>query len=149
MTPIPLKMRREMAEMPFYKHCARHNDECNGRITWEHALIVAGKRLNEIWAIVPLCAYHHSVDYHQDGAGLVKELNKWIALCRSTPEDLAKYPRSGFEQMKKYLISKYGLWVDPFAPKVPVVEKPVENLGILWGNRQDSLDAHLLNKVFQ
>lgn len=103
MRPIPPKLREEMASDPYYKFCARrHEGTCSGRITWEHALIYAGKQINEKWAIIPLCVYHHL------GEGLNKELNVYIALERATPEEFAKYPRKDWSQIFRYLSAKYG-----------------------------------------
>jgi len=83
MRPIPKKLRDEMADDPYYSMCAREVDGgCSGRITWEHAIIYAGKQLNEKFAIIPLCEYHHL------GEGLVKEINVCIALNRATEQEL-------------------------------------------------------------
>lgn len=57
MRKIPQKLRDELAADPYYKTCARKSGECSGRITWEHAVIYAGRQVNERWAIVPLCLY--------------------------------------------------------------------------------------------
>lgn len=92
MHPIPPKMRAEMAEDPYYKTCCRKDDECSGRITWEHSFIYAGRQVQEIWAIIPLCVYHHL------GDGLKKRLNERIAVARATPQELAKYPRRDWKQ---------------------------------------------------
>lgn len=81
----------------YYKHCARANFDCSGRITWEHAFIYAGKQINEKWAIIPLCVYHHL------GEGLDKHENQRIALRRATEEDLAKYPKKDWEYEKAWL----------------------------------------------
>lgn len=86
-----------MSVDPYYQVCARKNGECQGRITWEHAFIYAGKQINEKWAIIPLCVYHHL------GEGLVKNENQRIALARATPEDLAKYPNFDWEKRRNYL----------------------------------------------
>lgn len=104
MRKIPKKLLDDMLSDPYYKRCARQNCECNGRITLEHAFIYAGRQINEKWAIIPLCWYHHL------GTGLVKDINQWIALSRATPEELAKYPRGGWEQKLKYLEGKYGIY---------------------------------------
>lgn len=101
MRKIPLKMRTEMSLDPYYKTCARENDECSGRITWEHAFIYAGRQVNEKWAIIPLCVYHHL------GPGLDKDLNRFIALRRANDEELLKYP-SNWDQLKSYLDKKYA-----------------------------------------
>lgn len=92
---IPKKLRDEIALDPYYQTCCRKNRECAGRITWEHAFIYGGKQINEKWAILPLCIYHHL------GEGLKKRLNERIAVARATPEELAKYPRRDWNQYKK------------------------------------------------
>lgn len=103
MRPIPLPLRKIISEDPYYRICARWKDgSCNGRITIEHALIYGGRQVNEIWALIPLCWYHHL------GDGLEKLKNQFIALSRATAEDLKKYPT--FIQLKKYLTKKYNLW---------------------------------------
>lgn len=103
MNNIPGPLRAELAEDPYYKICARVDFDCSGRITWEHAHYYAGKQIQERWAIIPLCVYHHL------GPGLNKELNQAIALARASDEDLAKYPRGNWQQMKSYLFKKYEI----------------------------------------
>lgn len=109
MTRIPEKLKRDMLADPYYRRCARENSECAGRITWEHAFIHAGKQIQELWAIIPLCAFHHAVDEYQDGGDLCKEINQFLALSRATAEDLAKYPKTNWGQMFSYLSSKYAV----------------------------------------
>lgn len=130
-TCIPLKQRKEMAGKPFYTMCAlagHLGHECEGRITWEHAIIVAGKSYQAEWAIPPLCEKSHAVDNFQDAGTMIKEINEWIAYSRATDEDLLKicgdspgtdprFAKSKYHfQRKKYLINKYGVWT----PKVPL-----------------------------
>ena len=94
MRPIPPALRNQLAADPFFARCARWREgNCDGRITWEHAIIYAGRQVNERWAIIPLCAYHHAVDDHQDGGDLDKDLNVLIALSRAEPSELEKYPK--------------------------------------------------------
>ncbi len=97
MRPIPKKLREELVSDPYYKYCARLGSDCSGRITWEHAWTYAGRQINEKWAIIPLCWYHHL------GPGLNKEINRLLSLARATVEDLAKYPRMNWTQVKKSL----------------------------------------------
>lgn len=111
--PIPKKMREEMDAQDYYHQCARNQalndhvcepDPVTGRlIEWEHALIFGSKKVNEIWAIVPICWLVHR------GGEMVKEINEWLALNRATDEDFAKYPRNSWAQRKQYLNSKYGI----------------------------------------
>ena len=90
MNNIPKKLRAELGEDPYYQTCSRnellHDHECEGRITWEHALIYAGKQIQARFAIIPLCEWAHL------GAGLIKSINIAIAMHRATPEDIEKYP---------------------------------------------------------
>ena len=110
MRPIPLKTRKEIKSDPFYKTCARAEDgSCQGRITIEHALIYAGRQINEKWALIPLCEYHHAVDKHQDGGDLNKEKNIWIALNRATNEQLHVLSKAiNYIEYKKRLNDTYG-----------------------------------------
>lgn len=87
MSPIHKKLREQLAADHEYRVCARRSDECEGRITWEHALTYAGKQVQERFAIIPLCVYHHL------GAGLNKRWNIDYAMSRATEEDKSRYPR--------------------------------------------------------
>lgn len=74
--------------------CARHKEgTCKGRLTREHTLIYAGKQIDEAWAIIFLCAFHHAVDEYQDCGDLQKEKNVWYALNKATDEELQKYSK--------------------------------------------------------
>lgn len=109
MQKIPNKLKQEILTDTFYKKCCLENEKCDGRITWEHTLIYAGKQINEKWAIIPLCEYHHSVGIHQDGDGLNKEKNIWVALNRATDEELINVSKANnylFERNR--LNNKYG-----------------------------------------
>lgn len=87
MRKIPEPVKRQLEAEP--NVCARRNDSpCGGRITWEHAIIHAGKQLNEPWAIIKLCERHHAVNTYQDGGELDKERNIHIALNRATEDEL-------------------------------------------------------------
>ena len=83
---MPSKLRWECAADPYFDVCARSNAECEGRITWEHALMYAGKQIQVKFAVIPLCEYHHL------GKGMIKKVNEVIAMGRATAEDKKKYP---------------------------------------------------------
>jgi hypothetical protein len=101
MRPIPEKLKKEMNSDPFYKKCIRHKEQtCGGRITFEHALIYAGKQINEKFAILPVCEKHHGVNRYQDRGDLDKRYHEWVALNRMSPEDEKKYPRRNWQQEK-------------------------------------------------
>lgn len=101
MNNMPLKLREQLSRNPWYSKCSRKNDECAGRITFEHCWIYAGNQIQEQWAIIPLCEYHHL------GNGLVKWINQYISICRATDADLRKYPKINWHQLRNYLTEKY------------------------------------------
>jgi hypothetical protein len=89
--------------------CALKDGNCSGRITWEHTLIFSGKQIDEVWAIIKICARHHSVDEWQDGGLLNKEKNVWVALNRATDEELRRYSKAiDYLKLKEKLNKKYG-----------------------------------------
>lgn len=104
MRRMPIKMRNEMSCDPFYSKCIHDHlgyGGCSGRIEWEHALIYAGKQVNEIWAIVPCCVYHHR------GNGLIKHLNVIFALLRASEEDFNKYYKRDWIQYRSFLCEQF------------------------------------------
>lgn len=112
MRRIPDRMRSRVLAYARRHPCLRReafrDHECRGRTTLEHALIYAGRQVNEDWAIVPLCAYAHSVDEWQDRGILDKEKNEYLALSRMPAEALAVYPRSSWARRLLYLQGKYA-----------------------------------------
>ena len=107
--PIPLKQREEMSQDPFYQFCLRVQEgKCSGRITWEHALIYAGKKMQDKFAIVPLCEYHHSIGKHHEDGDLQKDYGQWVAISRMTPEDYLNYPKRNWKKDLQLLENKYG-----------------------------------------
>lgn len=120
MTPIPQKVRKEIANDPSYKLCklkGLHGHVCGGRITMEHALIYAGKQIQEKWAIISICASGQEVDFFQDAHTMKKELNVWIALNQATTDDLARFPKASYRFQRDNLNAKYGY------PKIQVAEE--------------------------
>lgn len=109
MRVISTRVRKVINEDPYYRSCARWRDGgCTHHITMEHTLIYGGSQIDEVWAIIPLCTYHHAVNECQDGTGLDKKKNVWIALNRATDEDLQKYPRRDFINERLTLNIIYG-----------------------------------------
>lgn len=84
---------------------------CEGRITLEHALTYAGKQIDEPWAIIKICARHHSVDQYQDRGLLNKEINVWVALNKATDQQLRQYSKVvDYIKMRAVLNKKYGIY---------------------------------------
>lgn len=109
MSSIPKNMREEMANDPFYSTCARNalleDHTCQGRITWEHAMYYAGRKIQAKWAVVPLCEFAHSVNHFQEGGILNKQINRWIALNRATDKELNEFPK-GFFTLERNRLNK-------------------------------------------
>ena len=102
MSPIPNKMREDMEAEQFMKTCVWSGETSKEKVSWEHCWNYAGKKIQEKWAIVPL-----RVDLNVNMSGNVKEWCRFVSLSRATDEDLAKYPRKNWQQIRKYLNKKY------------------------------------------
>lgn len=118
-TVIPPKLRAQIEADPFYKSCALYGQRdhvCEGRITREHALTYAGKSLQTLWAIIPLCAKAHDVDEFQDSHNMIKSMNVWVALNRATDEELRMYSKAiDYVAYRDRLNRNYG----PYKHQVP------------------------------
>ena len=103
MTPIPPKLRQEMADDPFYKQCCIMG-KTNEKINWHHNFQFAGRQLNEKWCILPLAeSIHDSItDY--------KDICDWIMLNRATEATLKKYSKAvDLIRKREYLNKKFKL----------------------------------------
>lgn len=106
---IPVNLREEMANDPYYKKCCL-TGYTNEKINWHHNFIYAGKQVNEKWCILPVKESIHQ--YHKGITSEVKEKLDYIMLNRfeGTMEDLAKkFPKINWEQKYKYLKNKYDI----------------------------------------
>ena len=116
MSRIPKKLLDDILEDPFYKTCARaglHGHVCEGRVTFEHALIYGGKQVQKKFAILPLCEGAHSVGRCQDAGDLNKEVNVWICLNRASIYELVSISKAiDYTRMKDMLNKKYGMYLD-------------------------------------
>lgn len=109
MRSITKKLLEEILSDPYYQKCIRHKEKtCGGRITFEHAMIYAGRQINEKWAILPVCERHHGVNGYQDRGDLDKRFHEWVAVNRMTLEDEKKYPRVDWQQKRKLLNKIYA-----------------------------------------
>lgn len=103
---IPLAMREELAALRRMKECTVKNlgfGECTKKLEWDHVWQYAGRQINEPWAILAVCSGHH---YDKPGNRLLNEAIMRASLRLTTEEDLAKYPRKNWAQIKRSL----GLW---------------------------------------
>lgn len=142
MTTIPTSLRRDMETDPRYLRCDLQNllvnliGYCDGRITREHAIYYANKKVQEKWAIPPICAKHHGVDQYQDNGTASKEIRVWVALNRATDEELRSVSKVvNYFRERGRLNMKYGKYVCPTYPG-KVVDKPPlspHNISVPYG----------------
>lgn len=113
MNNIPAKLKKEMLADPEYKVCSLlGHHECGGRITLEHAIIFAGRQVQERWAIIPVCAAGQDVDHYQDSHRMDKEMNRWVALNRATDDELRAISRAtDYIRERARLNEKYGRYM--------------------------------------
>lgn len=100
MRPIPQKMRDELASLPRMKRCTVSDfgfGSCDGRIEWHHVWVYAGRQINEPWAILGACERHHAL---VNSEWLVRDAFMRASIRLASEEDLAKYPRKNWNQIK-------------------------------------------------
>lgn len=124
-TVMSPKLRKEVGEDPEYTRCAVQGllagfiGPCAGRVTREHAIIYAGKKIQAKWAVIPYCAAHHGVDQFQDGITQTrKDIRVWVAVNRATDDELRPYSKAiNYIRERSRLNEKYGPYVSPPIPK--------------------------------
>lgn len=128
MRPIPPPQREAMEQMPFFRVCALAavpGHECEGRITWDHPLTYGGPQLIEQNWTVPLCASAHNVDYYQDAKTYKQEMSIWVALGRSTNEQILSISKANnYTRDKARLTEKYGVYDENEAIRVYLEKHP-------------------------
>ena len=118
MNNVPQKLRRQWRNEDLFglqRICMREAEgDCDGRVTKEHAMYYGGKQLQDECFILDICAYHHEVDFHQDGGGMNKEKHVWIALNRAPEARLIELSKAtDYLALKARLNEKYGVWSAP------------------------------------
>jgi hypothetical protein len=88
--------------------CQRADEgNCRGRLTKEHALIYAGKQIQEDWSVLNICAFHHAVDEYVNSGGMNKEKHEWLALRQAPRETREKYYKMDWSKLDR-LNKKYA-----------------------------------------
>lgn len=130
MSSINHKDKERMSESTWYKRCAfgtlpadlkrrgkerlQYGNEqvsCSGHIQWHHNLIYADNKVQDEFAIIPLCVHHHyCIDY-------IRDVIDFIMMCRMTQGDFLTYSRSDKNEAKlnRYL-EVYG---DSYTKRFP------------------------------
>lgn len=116
---MPAALRAEINADPEYLRCGLALPHtCKGRITREHAIKYAGKKVQEKWAIPPLCAAGHGVDEFQDaGTEVPKDMREWIAYNRASDEELLAFSKGNYIRERDRLNQKYGVYIAPPIPE--------------------------------
>lgn len=91
-SPIPLAIREQLSEDPFMSECIVAH-ECEGRIHFDHAFSYAGKRVNELWSILPLCRKHNMGVTSHVQALRNMNLRARIHHFKALDDFLTKYPK--------------------------------------------------------
>lgn len=95
MNNVPKRIRKHWSSNTEKSVCLRADEgNCAGRLTKEHAIIYAGKQLQEEWAILDICEYHHGVNKFMDTGHLDKQKHVWIALNRATDDELRRISKA-------------------------------------------------------
>lgn len=105
MRPIPLKIRKQINNDPWYKFCCRCGDY--RKIEIHHTIIWQGRQLNELWSLVPACNdCHRKVGQDRN----VKEYFEWIALRRATDKEIQAISKviNYFRLLENYNKKFYG-----------------------------------------
>ncbi len=103
MRPIPARMRSLLERMPRMHQCEMYLWDfgpCEGVLRWHHVFIYSGGQINEHWAILCGCDRHHDMVKTDKK---VKEAFERRSLEIATDEELAKYPKKDWKQLKIYL----------------------------------------------
>ncbi len=104
MRPIPLKLRKQIAEDPFMKKCC-YRDCKKTEVEWNHTLMYAGRQVNTWYAIVPLCTEHH----RGNNGTIYNDVKEWcelITYMRGGAELDKDCPKMSWRQHKQYLTEK-------------------------------------------
>lgn len=112
MRKIPLELRQELENDPYYRKCCLTGLSKNIKIDWHHAWLYAGKQINEKWAIMPVWNRKHNFNGDTDSVhncNETKEKVKLMSLLRADLDDLAKrYPKKNWSQELEYLNNKFN-----------------------------------------
>jgi len=104
MRKIPLAMREEMANDPFYSRCCISGNT-HEKIEWHHNLKFGGKQVNEMFCILPLSKSIH------DNIVKYKEKCDWIMWNRANNEEIRRYSKAeDYFKTKEQLNKKYGTY---------------------------------------
>lgn len=117
------ELRADIEVDPEYWVCMLANyHTCRGRLTNEHALYYANKKVQRKFAIVKVCAAGHGVDMYQDSdLELPKRMRVWVALSRATEEEIYSISKvENYTRKLAVLNAEFGLYKPPITPDKPL-----------------------------
>lgn len=100
---IPITVRKLLANDPRMKKCIACGS-CKD-IQWHHALMYGGKRLQESYAIQPLCYTCH-MGNSMKPTQYANAISELVAITMGLQHLLIKYSKFDWMQRKKYLECK-------------------------------------------
>lgn len=112
MPHIPHEILEVLLSDPKYAICARALEgECSGNISFEEAIVYAGRQVKELWAIIALCHRHHGIGiWAERGSLLNKRKNEWLALNQASDADLRRFSKAiDYVARRAYLNKLYGI----------------------------------------
>lgn len=110
MTRIPAKLRKQLAQDPFYQRCCITGKSAlpGDRIEWHHNLIFAGKQVQARFAILPVLKSMHELAHMR----AIKDRLDWVMASRMSGEDLELYGKGrDWIHRLEYLESLFGKFV--------------------------------------
>lgn len=90
---IPPEMRKQLSEDTYMRDCVIAMG-CGGDTQWHHALTYSGKRINELYSIIPLCARHHKEMTKATNVICRMNVRARIAHFKALDSFQAAYPKS-------------------------------------------------------
>ena len=100
-----------MAADPFYAQCCVTGvPAAEQKVEWHHAMIYAGKQVQERWCIIPLLDTVHANEKKRG----VRQVIDWIIFNRATDEELRKYSKTiNYIKRREWLNKHFkGPWVE-------------------------------------
>lgn len=92
-SPIPKEILETLNADPWMQKCIISDARCDGRIEWNHAMTYSGKRVNELYTILPLCHAHHvrQASFRKEQEQAIRDRVRYFDM----EEDFKrKYPRA-------------------------------------------------------
>ncbi len=109
MNKVPQSLKDQWQENPAKKCCRADEGNCQGKLTKDHTITWKGRQLQEDFAIVDVCEFHHAVNKFMDCGDLNREKHIWVALNKATDQQLLDISKAiDYLALRKRLNTLYG-----------------------------------------